>query len=909
MSQTTPQVADTETSEEGQDAPRVRVLITMVEDADMDAALAVVRRQAYEPAPAITVVGASDGGEGGGSLEEEIAATEASFDYLWILHADARPRPDALSALVAEMERSDAALAGSKLLKAGSMDELESVGGATDVFGEPYSGIDEGEIDLQQYDVVREVAFVQSVSMLVRRDLAQGLRGLDPLLPPVAAGLDFSQRARLAGGRVITVPSSEVYHQDRCRAPGDDWHERAGRLRAMMIAYSPLTLLWVVPYDLGVSVLDSLANLLFLRWRATMGHLYAWLWNAFHLPSTVGQRRRLRSVRSEGDVELFRFQTGGSVRLRVVGEEMSGKILSVFDDDQALARGTKRVWASPGIWGAILALVVILVGARSLILSGVPNTGFSFPFEPPTTALRRWFSGLSDSGLGSGSAVHPSVLLTGLSSLLWFGAEGAARTLATIGAAVMGVVGIGRLCGRVGIRGPGRYLAGVVLIGGPGVALVVGAGSWLALVAAAALPWAVRATFVHPRDAAKSRMSRYGWAVLLSAVVALLSPALVAVPILVVVLWRVFGGDRSRVLVALATVLGAVGGIAWALGDPGWFTDGSRRLALAPSQLWPILILVAAAPALTAASQIRALALTGGSLSLGALVVLRSVELGPGLEEALLVTASFGAALVVAASLNALSRNILQVAAALGAFALVAMSLPGVANGRLGLPTGDINNRLSFVVTLAGDAGPGRILHISADRSLIPGEVRSGPGFWYRVLDGSGTTEDEVWLPSPLEGDEALAGALEDIASGADLRPGERLAEFAVGWVVLEGPETPLDDALVAQLDLEPLPLDPEARVYQNESAVPLAGTPETPWSRSGIGYAGDVTESSVPIAVNFDDGWSPDATRISWFVQVDGGDGVATYVPSDTDRMLSIASIVTMAAALMLIVVGRARS
>ncbi len=203
MSQTTPQVADTESVDEVAAAPRVRVIVTAVAGADLDAALAVVGRQVYEPTPEVVLVGGEvDGVLSVATLEDAITTTDSSFDYLWLLHADARPRPDALAALITEIERNDAALAGSKLLKAGTMDELESVGGATDVFGEPYSGLDEGEIDLQQYDVVREVAFVQSASMLVRRDLAQGLKGLDPLLPPIAAGLDFSQRTRLSGGRV-----------------------------------------------------------------------------------------------------------------------------------------------------------------------------------------------------------------------------------------------------------------------------------------------------------------------------------------------------------------------------------------------------------------------------------------------------------------------------------------------------------------------------------------------------------------------------------------------------------------------------------------------------------------------------------------------------------------------------------
>ena len=476
-----PLVAHPPESENESNPPKVRVLLTVVEGADLDAALSTVRRQVYLPAPGVVVVGADPQQLPGGvtqanSLVTAISEAGSEIDYLWILHSDARPRPDALKALVSEVERNDASLGGSKLLIAGTHEELESVGSATDVFGEPYSGLDAGEIDLQQYDVVREVAFVRSASMLVRRDLAQGLRGLDELLPPIAAGLDFSQRTRLAGGSVISVPSSEVYHQGRCNELGRGWREQAGRLRSMLTAYSPLTLLWVVPYDMVVSLADSVASLLMLRWRPAARHLRSWGWNLLHLPSTLRQRRLLRPVRNTGDEELFRFQARGSVRLREIGTELSAGLLSIFDDDQALARGTRRVRTSPGVWGAVLAGFIVLFSALSVIFGGVPNVGLSFPFEPPSIALDRWFGGWNQSGLGSPNVVHPSTGLTGLVSWLWLGSEGATRTLMTIGLGFGAIVGMGRLGGRMGLRGPGRYLSGLVLIAGPGTALVSGRG-------------------------------------------------------------------------------------------------------------------------------------------------------------------------------------------------------------------------------------------------------------------------------------------------------------------------------------------------------------------------------------------------------------------------------------------------
>jgi GT2 family glycosyltransferase len=912
MSQTTPQVADNEVTEETTSAPLVRVLITAIDDADLKAALSVVGRQVYEPAPEVVVIGEdldlADDVATSPNLEQAINSTDPEVDYLWLLHSDARPRPDALRALISEIERNQAALAGSKLLKAGTMDELESVGGATDVFGEPYTGLDEGEIDLQQYDVVREVAFVQSASMLVRRDLAQGLRGLDPLLPPVAAGLDFSQRTRLAGGRVISVPSSEVYHQARCGERGEGWREQAGRLRAISIAYSPLTLLWVVPYDVLVSIVDSIVNLLFLRWRPFVQHLASWAWNIAHLPSTFRQRRRLRSVRSEKDEELFRFHAKGSLRLRAIGEEVSGFALSMFDDDQALTRGSRRVWRSPGIWGAIVSALVILLSSRGIIFGGMPNTGFSFPLEPPTIALDRWFAGWNDSGLGSSSSVHPSVGLTGLFSLAWFGAEGAARTVLTMTISIFGVIGAGRLAGRIGLRGPGRYLAGLVVISGPGTAVLMGRGSWLALCAAAVLPWAIRSAFVHPHEFGRSRLTYAGWALLFGIFLAAFSPLLAAAPLVAVGVWRLLGGDRASFLLALVAGAGGVVGAAFLAGDPGWILDTTRRLDVAVGELWILAILVGAVPLLLEDSRLRTLALSGGLLALMAIAISQVLPLGPGPQEALLIFASLGASLVVAASLDNFSPNVLRLTAALGGLALLLMSVGVLVNGRLGFPSDDVNERFSFATTLSDEHGPGRILFASTERDLVPGEARPGPGFWYRVLDGNGTTQDEVWLPPQGRGADQLVGALADITSGGDLRPGNALAPFAIDWVVLDGPNFVLDDVFLAQLDLVPIPLDPESRVFENGGALPIAGTPENPWAESGTGYSGEATESRVPLAVEFDDDWGPDGSRTGWSVTVDGVAGEADYVASATQTMLPVLSLVALIVALAMIGLGARR-
>jgi hypothetical protein len=273
-----------------------------------------------------------------------------------------------------------------------------------------------------------------------------------------------------------------------------------------------------------------------------------------------------------------------------------------------------------------------------------------------------------------------------------------------------------------------------------------------------------------------------------------------------------------------------------------------------------------------------------------------------------MVMASFGAALVVAACLDGFSRHILRLVAAAGAVVILVASMGTLANGRLGLPAGDTNDRLSFGLTLAESHGPGRILHAAVDRTLIPGEARSGPGFWYRVLDATGTTLDEVWLPPEQVGDVELSAALDEVASGAELRPGRRLSAFAIDWVVLEGPTFVLDDVLLAQLDLAPLPLDPDSRVYENTVSAPIAGTRDSPWARSGTGFTGPGSDGEVPLAVSFDEGWSEDGAPSGWSVVVDGTAGRAWFSPEPVDLALVGAPLVVFLAAFGMIVWGRRR-
>lgn len=136
----------------------------------------------------------------------------AADDWLWLLHDDSSPEPDALAELVAEQERSPSALVlGPKLVVAGQPETIDEFGLTMTPRGERISPA-AGELDQAQFDTQSDVLAVGTAGMLVQGGLWRRLGGLDRSLAFSDDGLDFGVRARLAGARVVTVPRARVRH-------------------------------------------------------------------------------------------------------------------------------------------------------------------------------------------------------------------------------------------------------------------------------------------------------------------------------------------------------------------------------------------------------------------------------------------------------------------------------------------------------------------------------------------------------------------------------------------------------------------------------------------------------------------------------------------------------------------------
>ncbi len=873
----------------------VAVLVVVHEGSALSAALEAVERQVYEP-ESITVVGGDAGthqtveaSQWAASINEAVTALDDAITHVWLLHDDSIPRPDALGALVREGGRARADLVGSKILVSGHPGKLESVGLATDVFEVPASGLDREEVDQEQYDVLRDVAFVAGSSILIDRTMFERVAGPDPLLEPMTAALDLCQRVRLAGGRVVVVPSAEVLHDGSCERDSKPWRVEAGRIRSMFKAYSPVTLLWVVPFSFVLGLLEALVSPLFGRWRL-FAFLRAWAWNLMRLPSTIGVRRRVE--RQVGDAELFRFQVRGSARLTAFTQRAADYFVRVTESERvrnlgSLVETSQETVRRPVVASLLAGVAFALFATRQLWIDGVASIGYALaPAGSLAATLDAYAGGWNPAGLGSAEPLRPIIGAVSLVQVALLGSASLALPVILVSAAVAGVIGMARLLGPFGVRPAARYSAGILFIGGPAVRSLAGDGVWHGLVAMAVLPW-ILSVVLHRRRTGASIVAT----ALLTAIGAAFLPLLLVLPAVLMALWMLVESEGGNLRVGRAAG-GAVLAVPALLPWVGALDDLSFRFTVGPDffwspSIWVVAVTAAAALVLLAAAPrpISQLAGWGALMASGGAILARSGSFGWGTDPGAtgLVAVGVGMSVIVGAGLETAARSFetagvnryLRLLAGLGPVLLLVGTITIALPGRLGLPASGLVDTLAFT----SETAPGRALLIGDEAAMPGGGQALAGGIHYRVVSTPVPWLWEAWPTPQQAGDLALGAAVSSALSGEDFRLGEKLAEFGIGWIVATG-EGPITAALDAQLDLLPLALT-DTRAYQVEVPAPRAiDSTGTEWISTGVGYVGPGGERTIRIAENADtrwgDRWEPDG----WANRVTVDDGLVQFGP-----------------------------
>ncbi|MPY11383.1 glycosyltransferase family 2 protein [Arthrobacter sp. KR32] len=376
------------------------------------------------------------------------SGVEADDDWLWLLHDDAAPEPDALAEMLLAVERAPSVtVAGAKQVAWDDRRELVDVGLSISRWAERLTLIDVDEHDQGQYDARSDVFAVNSAGMLVRRDVWDELGGFDPALHGVGDDIDLCWRNRVAGHRVVVVPSATVRHV--VARPHPVSTPRAARSAEVYLRLKHARL-WAVPFLAVGAVLGGSGRFLLSLVAKDPAHGAGQL-----LGSLAGVSRPVNLFRSRRSVSRTRRRPRSIVRpLITARRDVWSHRRSVLDaftsrgsagqqgpqhveeyvpsgdsnDDFAALAAPARLWVGLGAVAAVvLLLATAFVGLHSLIGAPALAGGALLPVAATPGAV--WDSATSWwTALGTGLAAHasPFAFVLWLLSLLGLGSANAA---------------------------------------------------------------------------------------------------------------------------------------------------------------------------------------------------------------------------------------------------------------------------------------------------------------------------------------------------------------------------------------------------------------------------------------------------------------------------------------------------
>jgi GT2 family glycosyltransferase len=809
----------------------------------------------------------------------------AAADHILLLHGDAILDEDAVTALVEAAGLPGAepvGIVGAKVVDLEHPRMLRDVGRSVDRFGHAVSPLQSGEIDQGQFDRVLEVLAVDGSAMLVRRDVWRTLGLYDERLG--LDDVDLCWRARVAGWRVVMTPGARIEHgsahrdTDRPLAHSQHAEEDRVALAATLKNYGPLTLLWVVP----LGIILTLVRLLFLalarRFEEAFELVRAIGWNLAHLGSTVRRRWAVQHARKVPDRRLRHFTASAGLHIprwfhtaeRILEEQRE---LGETEADEPTSTRLRHRTASfvsvhPVLVGCAAGALILAFAARSLLVSG-PLMGGAMPIFPssPSGFFHELVSGFRTTGLGGSLAASPSLAaLGGISVGALANTALAQKVIVIAGPVIAGVLCYRAVVRRTGRPGPAVVAAGAYALSAPMLWSISQGRVSMLFVLAALPPLAERVEVAFgPGDLADTRWRfAVGLAVTAAVAVAFQPAAILAVALFLLVAC-VVGSSRIRGLGLVA--LGVLGAAVLLFPFvPTIAAQGGQSLWSGIGELDPWLVLrgvLGEAPgAWSPACFLPIGALLGLALASGD-------RRGQATRAALVATLGLGLAwLAVAGYLPTWAANA-PVYVALAAVCESFLIGDGLASAFGGMGRASFGFRQIGTVLLSGVLILGLSLQalaamvgtwsiggsdkVSAAWSVL--DARSQGAYnivWLGIHDGhpfpapggdptgivdsgdasvtfgltarSGALAIDTGRPLTGAGAPTLRAALAEIMSGTTVHGGSLLSPFGVRYLIVEPDHlSPAAfDALNAQVDLELVP-SAGLMIWRNVDALPPA--------------------------------------------------------------------------------------
>ncbi|HSB87593.1 MAG TPA: glycosyltransferase, partial [Ilumatobacteraceae bacterium] len=375
----------------------------------------------------------------GAVANEVLHLVQGDNGFFCFLHDDVALDPDAIRLLVEELYRSNAGIVGPKLVSWDDPGVLQHVGLGVDRFGEIDSLVEEGEVDQEQHDAVRDVFALPSACLLVRADLFRAISGFDPVIDFYGDDVDLCWRAHLGGARVVVVPPARARHREALSERRPDLRRVLLQARHRMRTVATLAgvrrlpllsvqLFFATLVELVVGVFSGKPRQAWASVRAMFGLVP-------RLPSIIVRRREVRGLRSVPDGEIAGLQLRGSARLAAY---LRSRDMRPTRGESSIERRWRQTAGSAPMFAWVCVLAVALFGSRKL-LGGIPGYGeFLRLPASPRAMLSDYRLGWWGHGLGSTTPVPTGVALTAVVSTITLFHMGLLHTVGVLGLLLVG---------------------------------------------------------------------------------------------------------------------------------------------------------------------------------------------------------------------------------------------------------------------------------------------------------------------------------------------------------------------------------------------------------------------------------------------------------------------------------------
>ncbi|MFF0462957.1 glycosyltransferase family 2 protein [Streptomyces mexicanus] len=395
--------------------------------------------------------------------------------WLWLLHDDCSPEPDALAQLLRvvdneyELGREDVAVVGPKLRGWYDRRQLLEVGVSIANSGRRWTGLDRREQDQGQHDHVRPVLSVSTAGMLIRRDIFEQLGGFDRRLPLMRDDVDLCWRAHAAGHRVLVAPDAVVRHAEAASrerrtvdcvgrtAASPHKVDKAGAVYTLLVNTRTAALPWVLLRLVLGTLLRTVAYLVGKVPGQALDEVRGLVGTLLRPERIVAGRRRRGTPRiDKSELRALFPPPGATVRITV--EQVASNLVGRSDPEVSSAgrhggglesgpggddadfleieqfARLKRIARKPGPVLFLVLLLVSLVACRNLLGGGALAGGALLPAPADASDLwARYLDSWHPVGAGGTPSAPPYLAFVALLASVLLGSTGLAVTVLLVG--------------------------------------------------------------------------------------------------------------------------------------------------------------------------------------------------------------------------------------------------------------------------------------------------------------------------------------------------------------------------------------------------------------------------------------------------------------------------------------------